>query len=162
MDLFRRRHARVRREGGPEQPPRQPRYDAQLVRADGQLLCDVEVAATARTRGRGLLGRTSLEGALWLRPCRSVHTLGMSMTIDVAFLDRDCRVVDALTLAPGRFPLPRWRARSVLEVAEGRLAEWGVAVGDALAVIAPGEPAAPGTTPGRRSGRRRGPRSPHR
>ena len=37
----------------------------------------------------GLLGRDGIEGALLLRPARSVHTLGMRFAIDVAFCDAD-------------------------------------------------------------------------
>ena len=53
---------------------------------------------------RGLLGRDGIEGALLLRPARSVHTFRMRFAIDVAFCDRDLRVLRVVThgAQPGR------------------------------------------------------------
>ena len=54
---------------------------------DGQVLASLAVADTWWLRTRGLLGRDGVDGALLLRPARSVHTLGMRFPIDVAFCD---------------------------------------------------------------------------
>ena len=70
---------------------------AWLVR-DGDVLAAAEIAATARARRRGLLGRDGVEGALVLRPCRHVHTVGMRFPIDVAFCDADGVVLRTVTL----------------------------------------------------------------
>ncbi|HLG91795.1 MAG TPA: DUF192 domain-containing protein, partial [Acidimicrobiales bacterium] len=59
----------------------------------GQVLASLEVAESLPERIRGLLGRDGVQGALLLRPARSVHTLGMRFAIDVAFCDRDMKVV---------------------------------------------------------------------
>lgn len=81
---------------------------------------------------RGLLGRSGLEPdrALLLERARSVHTVRMSFTITVAFLDDDLRVLDVVSAAPGRMLLPRRRARSVLELE----ATEDVRVGDPLQI----------------------------
>jgi uncharacterized membrane protein (UPF0127 family) len=66
----------------------------------------------------GLLGRRALaaDEALWLTPCNSVHTLGMSYPIDVVYLDKAHRVIGIRSaLAPRRLSAAR-RARSVLEL----------------------------------------------
>ena len=66
---------------------------------------------------RGLRGHPPLrprEGMLFLR-CRSVHTFGMREPIAVVFLDRGMRVLAVRRCRPGRFVLPRRRARHVLE-----------------------------------------------
>ena len=42
---------------------------------------------------RGLLGRDGIDGAMLLRPARSVHSVGMRFPIDVAFCDQDLVVV---------------------------------------------------------------------
>ncbi|MGW5475913.1 DUF192 domain-containing protein [Streptomyces sp. NPDC004008] len=86
----------------------------------------LEVARSASDRRRGLLGRDGIEGALLLSPARSVHTLGMRFAIDVAYLDRDLRVVAVRTMRPGRIGLPRPWARHVLEAEAGAMERWGV------------------------------------
>ncbi|WP_037841881.1 DUF192 domain-containing protein [Streptomyces sp. NRRL F-5126] len=99
----------------------------------------VEIAASYRTRRRGLLGRNGVDGALLLTPCGSVHTFGMRFAIDVAYLDRHLRVLRTQTLRPGRMPLPRLRARHVLEAEAGAMAGWGLRAG-ATVRIEPGPP----------------------
>ncbi|MGW5674575.1 DUF192 domain-containing protein [Streptomyces sp. NPDC003860] len=94
----------------------------------------VEIAASYGTRRRGLLGRDGIAGALLLTRCNCVHTVGMRFAIDVAYLDRELRVVDLHTLPPGRLALPRLRARHVLEARAGAFAGWGVEVGAVLTV----------------------------
>ncbi|MDO5505026.1 MAG: DUF192 domain-containing protein [Pseudoxanthomonas suwonensis] len=76
-------------------------------------------------RLRGLLGRAPLQDrarqALWLRPCASVHTLGMRYALDVVFLDRDDRVCGWREhLAPIRFAACTG-ARSTVEFHAGAL-----------------------------------------
>ncbi len=99
---------------------------------DGVVLANAEVAATYTERLRGLLGRSSYEGAFVLPRTRAVHTMAMRMAIDVAFLDRGMRVIDVVCLPPWRTTLPRWRARSVLEAEAGAFERWGLHVGDTL------------------------------
>jgi len=99
---------------------------------DGQVLASVEVASTFGARLRGLLGRDGYEGALLLRPARSVHTLGMRFPIDVAHLDRDLCVVKVATMPPWRMGRPVPRAHAVLEAEAGAFASWQLRVGDVL------------------------------
>lgn len=94
----------------------------------------VEIAATYGQRRRGLLGRDGIEGAMLLTPCNSVHTFRMRFTIDVAYLDRELRVVDVHTMTPGRLGKPRFRARHVLEAEAGAMAGWGVRRGVQLTI----------------------------
>jgi hypothetical protein len=104
---------------------------AWLVR-DGRVLATVEVADSLAERARGLLGRDGIEGALLLPRVRSVHTLGMRFPIDVAFLDRDWKVVDAVTMGRYRLGRPRFAARRVVEAEAGAFERWGLRVGDVL------------------------------
>ncbi|WP_329063999.1 DUF192 domain-containing protein [Streptomyces sp. NBC_01429] len=94
----------------------------------------VEIAASYGTRRRGLLGRDGIEGALLITPCNSVHTFRMRFAIDVAYLDKELRVVDVHTLKPGRLPLPRWKARHVLEAEAGAMERWGLRPGARITV----------------------------
>ena len=99
---------------------------------DGEVLASLEVADARAARRTGLLGRDGFEGALLLRPARSVHTLGMRFPIDVAWCDRDLNVVRIARLPRNRLSRPVLRARSVLEAEAGAFARWNLAVGDHL------------------------------
>ncbi|AWK11180.1 hypothetical protein SSP531S_18060 [Streptomyces spongiicola] len=103
---------------------------------------DLLIAASYGARYRGLLGRDGLHGALMLTPCASVHTFRMRFTIDVAYLDKELRVLDVRTMRPGRLGLPRPRSRHVLEAEAGAMARWGVRPGVRLAIGPPQRPAA--------------------
>jgi len=106
---------------------------AWLVR-DGDVLASLEVADRFGARLRGLLGRDGIDGALLLRRARSVHTIGMRFSIDVAFLDETMTVVDVCTVKPHRMTRVRWRSRSVVEAEAGAFERWQLRVGDRLEV----------------------------
>lgn len=101
---------------------------------DGEVLATLEVAATRAARRRGLLGRDGVTGALLLQPARSVHTIGMAFAIDVAFCDRELRVLDTITMRRWRLGAPRLRAASVIEAEAGAFGRWGLRPGDVLEV----------------------------
>ncbi len=141
---------------------------AWLVR-DTTVLASLEVADTFRSRLRGLLGRDRLDGALLLRPARSVHSVGMRFALDVAFCDRDLRVVHITSLVPNRLARPVRGACMVLEAEWGTFERWGLEVGDELAVHGEALPP-PAAWPGGRRWQEarhrlirgpRGPRGPH-
>jgi uncharacterized membrane protein (UPF0127 family) len=92
----------------------------------------IEVASTRRARGRGLLGRDGIDGALWLPGVRSVHTVGMRFAIDVAWLDADGRVLRVRTVRPGRATGWVRSAAGVLEAEAGALARWGLTAGSVV------------------------------
>jgi uncharacterized membrane protein (UPF0127 family) len=103
-----------------------------LVDENGRVICRrLAIAASARTRMKGLLGRRSLgqDEGLLLRPAGSVHTAFMRFPIDVVFLDRGMRV---LRIAPNMRP---WRmagqrgARIVVELDAGAAERNGIAPG---------------------------------
>lgn len=101
---------------------------------DGEVLATLEVADTWRDRTRGLLGRDGIDGALLLRPARSVHTVRMRFPIDVAFCTSDLRVVRTTRLAPNRITRPVLRARCVIEADAGAFSRWGLRPGDHLEI----------------------------
>jgi uncharacterized membrane protein (UPF0127 family) len=102
---------------------------AWLVR-DGEVLAAVEVAETTRARRRGLMHRDRLDGALVLRPCRNVHTVGMRFPIDVAFCDGDGTVLRTTTLAPWRISPVVRRSAFAIEAEAGAFDRWRLARGD--------------------------------
>jgi uncharacterized membrane protein (UPF0127 family) len=107
---------------------------AWLVRDDGEVLATLEIAESGRGRARGLLGRDGIEGALLLRPAKSVHTLGMRFPIDVAFVDRDMVVLRTVTMQRWRLGRPVLKAHGVIEAEAGTFGHWNLKVGDRLEI----------------------------
>lgn len=101
---------------------------------EGRVLASAEVAADRNSRRRGLLGRSHVEGAFVLSPCRWVHTIGMRFPIDVAYLDTDGVVVKTVHMHRHRIGAPVPRARTVIEASGGSFGRWGVRVGDRLEI----------------------------
>ena len=101
---------------------------------NGRVLASAEVANGRRDRSRGLLGRDGMEGALVLRPCRWVHTIGMRFPIDVAYLADDGTVVKTIHMRRHRMGVPVFRASTVVEAGEGAFARWGLRVGDVVEI----------------------------
>ena len=101
---------------------------------EGDVLAAAEVATTGRERRRGLRGRDEMEGALVLRPCRNVHTVGMRFDIDVAFCDRDGIVIRTCCLRPRRLSPLVLRAALAIEAPSGAFERWNLRVGDKVEV----------------------------
>ena len=101
--------------------------DTRSLVGPGGVVIEVLVPITHRERARGLLGRRPVP--MLFERARSVHTFGMREAIDVAFLDRDHRVIRVTTVPPRRIA---WsvRARHVLEMPAGS----GLRRGDRLSI----------------------------
>jgi hypothetical protein len=97
-------------------------------------LASLEIAESRRDRRRGLLGRDGIEGAILLRPARSVHTVGMRFPLDVAFCDADLRVVRVVRMPRHRVSRLVWRSRAVIEAEAGAFDRWKLRPGDELEV----------------------------
>ncbi len=102
--------------------------------SDDRVLASVEVAETPAMRRRGLLRRDAIDGALFLQPANSVHTIGMRFAIDVAHLDDESNVLRIVTMRPGRIGRPVPGARAVVEAEAGSFERWGLSVGDHVEV----------------------------
>lgn len=93
------------------------------------------VAADWWSRLRGLLGHAPLQPGegLLLRGEQAIHTFGMTFAIDVLFLDRAGRVVHLIpAMPPWRISPFVARARAVLELPAGIIAQTGTALGDQI------------------------------
>jgi uncharacterized protein len=102
---------------------------------NGRDVAPVMMATTARTRSRGLLGRTGLTGAMWLSPARQVHTFRMRFTIDVAHIDKSSTVIHVAAMRPGKIGAWVWRGRGVIEAEQGAFDQWQLRVGDRVELI---------------------------
>lgn len=105
------------------------------------LAARMEVADSAATRNKGLLGRERLspgEG-LWIIPCEAVHTFWMRFPIDLVYLDRKKRIRKLVC------DLRPWRlsgcltAHSVLELPAGTIRNTQTQCGDTLVFSAADE-----------------------
>jgi uncharacterized membrane protein (UPF0127 family) len=99
---------------------------------------NVTVAEGFGARLIGLMGRTQLgpDEGLWLLPCNSVHMFFMRTPLDIAYLDRQHRVVRCVPeMREWRVKLlPVRHAHSTLELAPGTLRRRGVKEGDQLSI----------------------------
>ncbi len=102
-----------------------------LVR-DGEVLAAVEIADTARSRRRGLIGPRRLRGRAGAAPLPPRAHRGYAVPLDVAFCDTEGIVLRTTTLAPWRIsPIVR-RAAFVIEAEAGAFDRWRLARGDRL------------------------------
>ena len=64
---------------------------AVVAQTGRELATSVQVADSLFARMKGLLGRTELNPgeALWIIPCKGIHTIGMRFAIDAVFLDKN-------------------------------------------------------------------------
>ena len=114
---------------------------AAVNRSRGICLAEnVRIARTHWTRLRGLIGtdKSSFRPgqALWIVPCRGVHTLAMHYPLDVIYLDRSGYVVDLQAgVKPWRFAPVHLRAASVLELPSGVIERSGTVVGDQIEIV---------------------------
>lgn len=108
-----------------------------MLLRDGQCLVERAGGAFAWwSRLRGLLFRKPLaedgSEALLIRPCNSIHTLGMRYVLDVVFIDRNGTVVQVNEgIRPWRACLGRG-AHAVIEFHHGAARRLGIAQGDRI------------------------------
>jgi len=110
-------------------------YEALNRNRRAVLASQCEAADSCWARMKGLLG-VSKEmfppgKGLWLVPANSIHTIGMSFPIDVAYLDKTGRVIRLYhSLPPFRVAAIKFKTHSILELPAGTLARTRTEVGD--------------------------------
>ena len=107
-----------------------------------RLAKSVRVAGTHWSRLRGLTGTNAQDfqfgQALWIVPCRGVHTFGMRFPLDLIYLDHSGNVVDVLeNVRPWRVAPIRMSAASVLELPAGAIYTSGTQRGDRIEIAQP-------------------------
>jgi uncharacterized protein len=105
----------------------------------GTVVAERVVWATGAAKRRGLLGTTRLDPGtgMYIVPSQWIHTFGMRYPIDVAFLNREGRVLAVHhALPPNRLSRLVVRAEGVLELAAGALRAAGTAPGDVIELAA--------------------------
>lgn len=101
------------------------------------ILEKVEIANSFFTRLKGLLGRERLEKkeGLIIKPCNSVHTIGMKFPIDVAFVNNDDEIIHIIySMFPGKFSHVIKNSKYVIEVNAGVFRNQGLKIGDKIKI----------------------------
>jgi uncharacterized membrane protein (UPF0127 family) len=101
------------------------------------LASEGRAALSFQTRLRGLLGHRPLHPGqgLWIAPCNWIHTVGMGFPIDVLYLDREGRILQAApAMHPNRIGPLVWRAKSVVELPVGAIDDSETRAGDYIEV----------------------------
>jgi len=110
---------------------------SQLVNSENGLMIvnHVEHANTWFMRLVGLLNKSNIdqEKALLLKPCKSIHTIGMRFSIDVIFLDKYNRVIKLKrNMKPNRICFSNIKTHSVLELSVGSIDCCNISIGTEL------------------------------
>jgi hypothetical protein len=107
-----------------------------INKSKGTVLADnVSVADTLFARMIGLLGRADLTAgrALIITRCNSVHTFFMRFAIDVLFVDREQRIVKAIShLKPFCLSGIYFSSAFVIELPAGTLVNTSTLTGDTI------------------------------
>ncbi|MBP2656042.1 MAG: hypothetical protein H6Q73_3611 [Firmicutes bacterium] len=95
------------------------------------------IADSFFSRFKGLLFTKSLpRGAgLIIKPCKSIHTIGMAYTIDVLFISADNNIIKAVPEMRACRVTACMGSDYVLELGAGTLVRTGTQVGDKLELL---------------------------
>ncbi len=80
----------------------------------------------------GLLGKKDFDGAAVFKRVKSIHTVGMKFGIDVAFVDKEDKVIKVCSLKPNRFVLYVPKAKMAIEAEEGAFFRWSLKPGSKI------------------------------
>ena len=97
--------------------------------SNGSVLSAANLATSRRDRRRGLIGAGRVDVPLVLRPCNWVHTVGVKVPLDVAWVAADGTVLATATVRPVRVTPMHRRAGFVIEAAAGSFERWGLREG---------------------------------
>ena len=99
---------------------------------------DIVIANTPFKRMKGLLGKKEFrEGqALILKPCNSIHTFFLRFAIDVLFVDKENKIIEAIScLKPFRLTRIYWVSALAIELPAGIILSRQTQAGDTLSII---------------------------
>ena len=96
----------------------------------------IVVARSFIARLKGLLFVKNWEklDGMWIEPCHGVHTIGMTLSIDVILVSESFRILSIQTLRPNRIGKVDLDALAALELPAGTARNHAVEEGDLLAI----------------------------
>lgn len=99
---------------------------------------NVFLADSLFRRIKGLLGRTTFDKgqALIIKPCNSIHTFFMRFPIDVLFVDKNNKIIQAIPgVRPFKLTKIYFQANSVIELPPGTIKDSLTGLGDTLVLM---------------------------
>jgi uncharacterized membrane protein (UPF0127 family) len=108
------------------------------TRNGSEIASSLKITKNFFQRMKGLIGRDSIkEGeALFIKPCKSIHTFGMKFKIDAIFLDKENKVIALKKdLKPNRLSPIYLKASSVIELPSGTIDKAEIKIEDKLKFI---------------------------
>jgi len=106
---------------------------------NNQKIANVKFADTFFSRLKGLMFKKDLDYVLVLKPNKinnkrssAMHTCFMRINIDIVFLDENKKVFEIATLKPWKLHTPKKEASYILEMREGSIKKYEIAIGDKL------------------------------
>lgn len=114
------------------------KYLIKNITKDQIILDEVDFAQNFYTRLKGLLGKKDIKSrcGLIIKPCNSIHTIGMKFTIDVAFISNDNRVIHIINqMSPGKISPIIKNSSYCIETKGGQLDDLTLSIGDEIEYI---------------------------
>ena len=108
---------------------------------ENRLLDNVTIANSFFSRLKGLLGEKGLENGqgLVIKPCNSIHTFAMKFPIDVAFVNKDNKVIHIMASTPkGKISPVIKGSKYVIEARAGEFERKNLDLGDELEIKSKG------------------------
>ena len=112
----------------------QPQFASAWLVSDGRVLASADVALTSKARRQGVIGKRRFDGAIVIPQCKWIHSIGVKVGLDVAYLNSVNAVIKVQRVKPMRIALPVAQSRIVIEAAAGSFARWGLKLGDTVEV----------------------------
>lgn len=95
-----------------------------IFKNDNKIFSRINLANSFYERLKGLMFTKENEAGegMLIEPCNSIHTFFMQFSLDVAFLNKQNKVIKIIRdIKPWRMTWIIWEARKVLEVPAGKL-----------------------------------------
>jgi len=75
-----------------------------------------------------------VDNAMVITQCKWIHTVGVKMPLDIAYLDAHGAVIKTERVKPLRISAPVSRCKTVVEARAGSFERWNLKVGDVIDV----------------------------
>ena len=96
---------------------------------------DLKIADTFYTRFKGLMGTKELKdgNGLLIKPCNGIHMFWMVYSLDIVFLDGNCKIVHLIErIKPWKMSPIVKDSKMVLELPAGTIEKFNIEIGNTI------------------------------